>query len=160
MAVIAASEPMAAFDAIIERSGLGAWLMATQPGAAADLQAVRGLAAYDGDVGALAHTLREEVQGRGSDVVTVNTVHGYKGEEALAVFLAGLDAGLFPHVSALASGPDGMQQEIRACYVGVTRAVQYLALSSGCTPGYDGRAGRPSPFLDMIPPAYVRTVAT
>jgi len=159
VAVVGASEPTAAFDAIIERSGLGAWLVEAHASAAADVEALRTLAAQEGDVGALALALREEAWGSGSDAVTVQTVHGYKGQEATGVFLAGLDEDLFPHASALASGPDGMQQEIRACYVGVTRSLQYLALSSGCAPGRDGRTGRPSPFLAMIPPACVRAVA-
>ncbi len=159
VAVVGASEPTATFDAIIERSGLGAWLVEAHAGAAADVDTLRTLATSEGDVGALALALGEEARGSGSDAVMVQTVHGYKGQEALGVFLAGLDEDVFPHASALASGPDGMQQEIRAYYVGVTRSLQYLALSSGCAPARYGRAGRPSPFLAMIPAACVRAVA-
>ncbi|WDD94443.1 UvrD-helicase domain-containing protein [Burkholderia sp. FERM BP-3421] len=64
----------------------------------------------------------------GQDAVQLMTVHAAKGLEFAAVFITGLEEGLFPHEnSALES--DGLEEERRLMYVAITRAKERLYLS-------------------------------
>lgn len=157
--VVSDDEPTVALDAILARTGLEAWLLATADGAAEDLARLRTLIRDEGDVGALELALAEEPVEDDGDAVLCSTVHGYKGAEADAVFLAGVDEGTFPHALALEEGPAGLAGEERAFFVGLTRARVWLAVSSGCAPGRRGREGRPSPLLARLaalPPGAIR----
>ena len=60
--------------------------------------------------------------------VSLLTVHNAKGLEWPVVIIAGLEAGLFPHIRSKES-VEGMEAERRLCYVGMTRARQQLYLS-------------------------------
>ncbi|HNQ76838.1 MAG TPA: 3'-5' exonuclease, partial [Pseudothauera hydrothermalis] len=64
----------------------------------------------------------------GADAVQLMTVHAAKGLEFDAVFLSGLEEGLFPHENALLDA-GGLEEERRLMYVAVTRARQRLYLS-------------------------------
>ena len=57
----------------------------------------------------------------GQDAVQLMTVHSAKGLEFDAVFITGLEEGLFPHENALADA-DGLEEERRLMYVAITRA--------------------------------------
>lgn len=61
--------------------------------------------------------------------VSLMTVHSAKGLEFPAVFVVGMEEGLFPHVNSMYSEA-GLEEERRACYVAITRAQQKLYLSS------------------------------
>ena len=63
------------------------------------------------------------------DTVTLMTVHNAKGLEYAAVFLTGLENGVFPHYFSMES-PDGLEEERRLCYVGMTRAKERLYLTN------------------------------
>ncbi len=63
-----------------------------------------------------------------ADRVSLMTLHVAKGLEFEAVFLVGLEDGVFPHLRSLAD-PQALEEERRLCYVGVTRARRRLALS-------------------------------
>src|SRR4029453_11376257 len=60
--------------------------------------------------------------------VLLMTLHSAKGLEFPAVFMIGLEDGVFPHLRSLGE-PDELEEERRLCYVGITRARQRLYLS-------------------------------
>jgi ATP-dependent DNA helicase uvrD len=80
------------------------------------------------------------------------TVHASKGLEFEAVFITGLEEGIFPHDNAQAS-PDGLEEERRLMYVAITRARQRLYLSHAQVRMLHGqtRYNVRSRFLDEMP---------
>jgi DNA helicase-2/ATP-dependent DNA helicase PcrA len=64
----------------------------------------------------------------GQDALQMMTVHAAKGLEFNAVFITGLEEGLFPHENS-ASENDGLEEERRLMYVAITRARKRLYLS-------------------------------
>ena len=64
----------------------------------------------------------------GQDAVQLMTVHASKGLEFNAVFITGLEEGLFPHENSL-SEKDGIEEERRLMYVAITRARERLYIS-------------------------------
>ena len=92
--------------------------------------------------------------GEGEEAVQLMTIHAAKGLEFDAVFITGLEQGLFPHENAILAGPAGFEEERRLMYVALTRARQRLTLSWAQTRMLHGqtRYAVPSGFLDEIPP--------
>jgi DNA helicase-2/ATP-dependent DNA helicase PcrA len=88
----------------------------------------------------------------GSDAVQLMTVHSAKGLEFDAVFITGIEEGLFPHENSLADG-DGVEEERRLMYVAITRARQRLYLSFSQTRLLHGqtRYNVKSRFIDELP---------
>ncbi|MCK9515324.1 MAG: UvrD-helicase domain-containing protein [Ottowia sp.] len=88
----------------------------------------------------------------GQDAVQLMTVHASKGLEFDAVFITGLEEGLFPHENAL-SDEQGLEEERRLMYVAITRARQRLYLSRAQTRMLHGqtRYHVPSRFLAELP---------
>jgi DNA helicase-2/ATP-dependent DNA helicase PcrA len=85
-------------------------------------------------------------------VVTLMTLHSAKGLEFPVVFLTGLEEGVFPHGRAL-EDEDGIEEERRLAYVGLTRAKEQLFLSYATERRLGGYAGLrdPSRFLLEMP---------
>ncbi|MCI0545988.1 MAG: UvrD-helicase domain-containing protein [Candidatus Rokubacteria bacterium] len=87
----------------------------------------------------------------GAGGVVLMTLHSAKGLEFPAVFLTGLEEGVFPHSRSMGD-PAELEEERRLCYVGFTRAKQRLFLSYALHRRVQGYgAGQPSRFLLEIP---------
>ncbi len=88
----------------------------------------------------------------GREALQLMTVHASKGLEFKAVFISGLEEGLFPHEQSTYEA-NGLEEERRLMYVAVTRARQRLYISHAQSRMLHGqvRYGIPSRFLDEIP---------
>ncbi|MFM7330350.1 MAG: UvrD-helicase domain-containing protein [Brachymonas sp.] len=88
----------------------------------------------------------------GKEAVQMMTVHSAKGLEFDAVFITGLEEGLFPHENSLASH-EGLEEERRLMYVAITRARARLYLSFAQTRMLHGRTNYniKSRFFDELP---------
>ncbi|MDO9071956.1 MAG: 3'-5' exonuclease [Rubrivivax sp.] len=88
----------------------------------------------------------------GADAIQLMTVHAAKGLEFDAVFITGIEEGLFPHEQSL-SDADGVEEERRLMYVAITRARKRLYLSFSQTRMLHGqtRYNVKSRFFDEIP---------
>jgi len=95
--------------------------------------------------------------------ITLMTLHAAKGLEFPLVFLVGLEEGLFPH-SRTFNDPDGIEEERRLCYVGMTRAMDTLVISRA---RYRRRYGTDMPeasvasrFLEEIPEHLIEDIGS
>jgi DNA helicase-2/ATP-dependent DNA helicase PcrA len=88
----------------------------------------------------------------GQDAVQLMTVHSSKGLEFDAVFITGLEEGLFPHENSM-SDHEGLEEERRLMYVAITRARKRLYLSHSQTRLLHGqtRFNLRSRFFDELP---------
>jgi DNA helicase II / ATP-dependent DNA helicase PcrA len=96
----------------------------------------------------------------GEDAIQLMTVHAAKGLEFDAVFITGLEEGLFPHENSL-SDADGLEEERRLMYVAITRARQRLYLSFSQTRMLHGqtRYNVKSRFFDELPEEALKWLA-
>ena len=87
------------------------------------------------------------------------TVHASKGLEFDALFIGGLEDGLFPHENAL-SDRGGVEEERRLMYVAITRARQRLYLSHAQTRMLHGqtRSNIKSRFFDELPEEHLKWI--
>jgi len=110
----------------------------------------------------LAHAVLESGEGQGKqweDCVQLMTLHSAKGLEFPIVFLTGMEEGLFPTEHSL-SEPNGIEEERRLCYVGITRAKQRLFLSHAETRRRYGSDmyNSPSRFINEVPTELISEV--
>ncbi len=84
-------------------------------------------------------------------LVTLMTLHNAKGLEFRAVFMIGMEEGIFPHSRALEEA--GLEEERRLAYVGMTRARERLTLTHASARSLWGARSYnlPSRFLDELP---------
>jgi DNA helicase-2/ATP-dependent DNA helicase PcrA len=84
-------------------------------------------------------------------LVTLMTLHNAKGLEFRAVFAIGMEEGVFPHVRAIEE--QGVEEERRLAYVGMTRAMERLTLTHTMSRSLWGRRSYnlASRFLDELP---------
>ena len=97
----------------------------------------------------------ESGEGQGDaweDCVQMMTLHTAKGLEFPLVFLCGMEDGLFPHQRSL-NDLEGLEEERRLCYVGMTRAMQQLYLTYAEQRRLHGvdSYNAPSRFIQEIP---------
>lgn len=89
---------------------------------------------------------------KGGQSVTLMTMHSSKGLEFPAVFIVGMEEGIFPHSRSFTDGGE-LEEERRLCYVGITRAKErlWLTFAEGRNQigGYSSQI--PSRFLAEIP---------
>jgi DNA helicase-2/ATP-dependent DNA helicase PcrA len=97
---------------------------------------------------------QDAIQGDTS-LVTLMTLHNAKGLEFRAVYLIGMEEGIFPHSRSIEE--QGIEEERRLCYVGMTRAQERLTLLHASSRMlYGGRNHNlPSRFLEELPDSHV-----
>ncbi len=100
----------------------------------------------------------DQLDGDGTKV-SLMTMHIAKGLEFPAVFLVGMEDGIFPHMRSLGD-PVELEEERRLCYVGITRAERHLYVSHAWSRMLYGRGSSniPSRFLNEIPDELIRDV--
>ena len=93
----------------------------------------------------------------GQDAVQLMTIHAAKGLEFDAVFLTGLEDGLFPHENSLHE-QGGLEEERRLMYVAMTRARQrlYLSLAQSRLLHGQTRYSIRSRFVNEIPEEHLK----
>ncbi|NYT37045.1 DNA helicase II [Allopusillimonas soli] len=93
----------------------------------------------------------------GQDAVQLMTVHAAKGLEFDAVFITGVEDGLFPHENSLLEAA-GLEEERRLMYVAITRARArlYLTLAQSRMLHGQTRYALRSRFLDEIPDEHLK----
>ncbi|KAF1019108.1 MAG: DNA helicase II [Paracidovorax wautersii] len=131
--------------------------MASALGVSPDGETLSPLAAF------LTHAALESGDNQaqaGQDAVQLMTVHAAKGLEFDAVFITGLEEGLFPHENSL-SDFDGLEEERRLMYVAITRARKRLYLSHAQSRLLHGqtRYNVKSRFFDELPEAALKWIA-
>ncbi len=147
---------------LLEGSGLLALYDGAEPDKVARRENLAQLAAAVAEAAASGQSLEELLDGvalleeddehTAPEAVSLMTLHAAKGLEFDVVVLAGLEDGLLPHASAR-DEPDGLEEERRLTYVGMTRARRRLALTAARSRFLFGQRQptRPSRFLLELP---------
>jgi len=105
---------------------------------------------------ALATSLDQDWKG---EKVNLMTMHASKGLEFDIVFLPGWEEGLFPHQKSIEEkGENGLEEERRLAYVGITRAKRLAKISFSMNRYYQGdwMDSMASRFIDELPDEYVK----
>ena len=91
-----------------------------------------------------------------ADSLVLMTLHNAKGLEFPIVFMIGMEEGIFPHSRSMDS-PGEIEEERRLCYVGITRAMEKVFLTSALSHRIYGDASyrTASRFLSEIPPGLI-----
>ncbi len=160
--------PGALVDEVVERSGYAALLEAEgSDESLSRLENLRELAGAAAEYETLEAFLERMALVADSDEldlsggrVSLMTLHVAKGLEFVAVFLTGMEEGVFPHMRSL-QDPFELEEERRLCYVGVTRAKRHLAVSHAWMRSLFGSTthGIPSRFLAELPEGLLDDVA-
>ena len=110
----------------------------------------------------LAYAVLESGEGQAEayqDSVQLMTMHSAKGLEFPLLFMCGMEERLFPHQRSI-NDPDGLEEERRLCYVGITRAQRQLYLTYAEQRRLHGQDmfSTPSRFIREIPAELVEDV--
>lgn len=109
----------------------------------------------------LTHIALESSEGQAeanSNCVSLMTLHAAKGLEFPLVFMVGMEENLFPHRMSIEE--NGLEEERRLCYVGMTRAMQKLIVTHAESRRLYGteKYHMPSRFLQEIPDEFIEAV--
>ena len=105
---------------------------------------------------ALATSLDQDWQ---NEKVNLMTIHASKGLEFDIVFLPGWEEGLFPHQKSIEEkGENGLEEERRLAYVGITRAKKLAKISFSMNRFYQGdwMDSMSSRFIDELPDKFIK----
>jgi DNA helicase II / ATP-dependent DNA helicase PcrA len=148
-------------EMVLDESGYTAMWQADRspeaPGRLENLkELVRSMEEFDGLGGFLEHVslVMEIEQSDSTDKVTIMTLHGAKGLEFPTVFLPGWEEGLFPSQRTLdENGLQGLEEERRLAYVGLTRARERAKISYAANRRVHGmwQSAMPSRFIAELP---------
>ena len=103
----------------------------------------------------LATSIDQEWEG---EKINMMTMHGAKGLEFDVVFLPGWEEGLFPHQKSIEEkGQNGLEEERRLAYVGITRAKKKAIISFSMNRFYQGDwiDSMASRFIEELPEKYL-----
>jgi DNA helicase-2/ATP-dependent DNA helicase PcrA len=147
------------FDYIMEETGYLRWIDDKSPEAEARLENLQELKS----VLSAEQTLRSFLDNvslvsdldeydAATDAITLMTMHSAKGLDFAAVFICGMEEGVFPHARS-SFDPMEMEEERRLCYVGITRAKRILYLIRAEERRLYGglQVNAPSRFIEDIP---------
>ena len=157
-------------ELILDESGYTAmWQADKSPQAQSRLENLKELVRFMHDFESLAGFI-EHVSlvmdvdaGHDGERVSLMTLHAAKGLEFDTVFLPGFEEGLFPHQRALdQSGLEGLEEERRLAYVGLTRAKKRAKVSFAQNRRNRGlyASAIPSRFVDELPEDHVEVIET
>ena len=92
------------------------------------------------------------------DAITLMTLHSAKGLEFKVVFMVGMEEGLMPHSNSF-NEENGIEEERRLCYVGITRAKERLYLTNSKARMLYGKdmMNPPSRFISEISSDYIES---
>ena len=107
------------------------------------------------NLGILPHVVEDSSE-TPTNGVSIMTIHKSKGLEFPNVFVAGVCSGLLPHYN---SKEEDWDEELRLLYVAMTRAKNWLCLSSYNKDSSNKKRG-PSRFLDFIPQSLIERIET
>ena len=94
-----------------------------------------------------------------SEKVNLMTLHASKGLEFNIVYLPGWEEGLFPHQKSIEEkGENGLEEERRLAYVGITRAKKFAKISFSMNRFYQGdwMDSIASRFVDELPDEFIK----
>ena len=104
---------------------------------------------------ALATSIDQDWEG---EKINMMTMHGSKGLEFDVVFLPGWEEGLFPHQKSIEEkGQNGLEEERRLAYVGITRAKKKALISFAMNRFYQGNwiDSMASRFIEELPEKFL-----
>ena len=104
---------------------------------------------------ALATSIDQDWEG---EKINMMTMHGSKGLEFDVVFLPGWEEGLFPHQKSIEEkGQNGLEEERRLAYVGITRARKKALISFAMNRFYQGNwiDSMASRFIEELPEKFL-----
>ncbi len=157
-------------ETILDESGYTAMWQADRsveaPGRLENLkELVQALEQFENLGGFLEHVslVMENDAGGDGDMISLMTMHAAKGLEFNAVFLPGWEEGLFPSQRSMEEkGTEGLEEERRLAYVGLTRARQraYVYFAANRRVYGQWQAALPSRFIDELPGDHVEAQST